>query len=135
MVKRVNRISMSLPEDLRREFDEVAEAAGYEDRSKALQVAMRNFITDHKWRQETATSTGAMVMIYDHETPGLEEALTDVQHTYKQIVNSAMHLHLEGNNCLQIIAVKGRNKEIEDLAKALVAKRGMKQLKLAVVAV
>jgi metal-responsive CopG/Arc/MetJ family transcriptional regulator len=46
-----------------------------------------------------------------------------------------MHLHLEGNNCLQIIAVKGRNKEIEDLAKALVAKRGMKQLKLAVVAV
>ncbi len=135
MVKGVNRISMSLPEELRREFDGVVEAADYGDRSKALQIAMRNFITDHKWKQKTATSTGAMVMIYDHETPGLEEALTTAQHAYKRIVNSTMHLHLEGNNCLQIIAIRGRNEAIEALARVLMTKRGMKQFKLAVVSI
>jgi len=135
VVKGVNRISISLPEDLQRDFDKVAKAVGYGDRSKALQIAMRNFISDHRWREETATSTGALVLIYEHEVPGLEEALTDVQHSYSQIVNSSMHLHLDGNNCLQIIAVKGRNEQIERLAKELMTKRGLKQFKLAVVAI
>ncbi|MEM3737721.1 MAG: nickel-responsive transcriptional regulator NikR [Candidatus Bathyarchaeia archaeon] len=135
MVKGVTRISISLPDDLRREFDETVEAAGYGDRSKALQIAMRDFISDHKWRGGAATSTGAIVLIYDHEVPGIEEALTSVQHNYKHIVNSTMHLHLEGESCLEIIAVKGRSLEIESLANELVTKKGIKQFKVAVVAI
>lgn len=60
------------------EFDEIINRLGY-NRSKAIQVAMRGFLTEYKWRiDEKGMVVGALIMIYDHETRGLEEILTNI---------------------------------------------------------
>ncbi len=129
--KGVLRFSVSVPPDLLEEFNETIATLGY-DRSKAIQVAMRNFLTEYKWTyEEKGLATGTITIIYDHEVKGLEESLTDTQHVYGNVINSTMHVHLDEENCLLVIAFKGEAKTIQNLAKELMSKRGVKQLKLA----
>ncbi|MBI2938180.1 MAG: nickel-responsive transcriptional regulator NikR [Thaumarchaeota archaeon] len=134
MVPKVARMSVSTPRPLLEEFDAVVAQMGY-DRSKAVQQAMKNFITEHKWtRSKAKTVAGAVIFIYDHETSRLDEQLTDIQHHYAPIINSTLHLHLGSEDCLQIVAVKGSSEKIQRLSQEISVKRGVKQLKQAIVA-
>jgi len=130
----VERISISTPKELLREFDQTTRRMGY-DRSKAIQLAMRNLLTEYRWADEKAEMVaGAITFIYNHHTIGLEEALTDIEHHHSPIITSTMHLHLGEDDCMQIIAVKGPPVEIKSLSQEISAKRGVKQLRQAVVA-
>ncbi len=134
MTGKVTRISISTHKETLEEFDEIVKEAGY-DRSKAIQQAMKNFITDHKWTTSKKKNVaGVVIFIYDHEITGLEETLTDIQHKYASIINSTLHLHLEKDECLQIVAVNGSSEKIQTLSQDISAKRGIKQLKYAIVA-
>tara|TARA_B100001971_G_C17739869_1_gene310146 strand:- start:106 stop:513 length:408 start_codon:yes stop_codon:yes gene_type:complete len=134
MTGKVTRISISTPKETLEEFDEIVKEAGY-DRSKAIQQAMKNFITDHKWTTSKKKNVaGVVIFIYDHEITGLEETLTDIQHKYASLINSTLHLHLEKDECLQIVAVNGPSEKIQTLSQDILAKRGIKQLKYAIVA-
>lgn len=129
----VSRFGVSVPPELLTEFDKTIARMGY-DRSKAIQLAMRNFLAEYMWKyEEEGVAAGTVTIIYDHEVKGLEESLTDIQHLCRNVISSAMHVHLDERNCLLVIAVKGKIKEIQNLAKELVSKRGIKQLKLATV--
>lgn len=129
----VARISISAPTDLVEEFDAVVKNIGY-DRSKAIQQAMKNFLTEYKWTQSRAKPVaGVVVFIYNHETTGLEDKLIDTQHHYASIINSTLHLHLGKEDCLQIVAVKGSSERIQNLSQELSTKRGVKQMKYAIV--
>ncbi|MCP8323439.1 MAG: nickel-responsive transcriptional regulator NikR [Candidatus Methylarchaceae archaeon HK02M2] len=128
----VSRISISIPPDLLEEFDKTIMNLGY-NRSKAIQVAIRNFLTEHKWMHEVkGIVAGALTIIYNHKVKGLEEELTNTQHHHYNIIGSTMHIHLDERNCLEIIAVKGEVKSIRDLAKKLMV-RGVKQIKLSII--
>ena len=134
MTGKATRISISTPKETLEEFDKIVKEAGY-DRSKAIQQAMKNFKTDHKWTTSKKKNVaGVVIFIYDHEIIGLEEALTDTQHRYASLINSTLHLHLEKNECLQIVAVNGSSEKIQKLSQDISGKRGIKQLKYAIVA-
>ena len=134
MVK-VSRFSFSTPPKLMKEFDESLRAIGYKDRSKGLQVAMRNFVTEYAWKVEKGrVGAGAILLIYDHRTHGLQEALTEIQHHYLDAINSTSHIHLDESRCLEIVSVKGRLDKIQGMAKELMKTRGVSQLKLSAVA-
>lgn len=128
-----SRFSASVPLLLLEEFDSVVISLGF-DRSKALQQAMRAFLGEYRWSHEPeGMAVGALVVLYDHEVRGLEESLTNVQHEMKSVVSSSMHVHLEDDRCLQIVAVRGQVATIKRLAQELTAMRGMEQLRMALV--
>lgn len=132
---KVDRFSFSTPPKLMKQFDESLQAIGYKDRSKGLQVAMRNFITEYTWKDaESTLGAGAVLLTYDHRSTGVQEALTDVQHHYRDTINSATHIHLDEFRCLEIISVKGKMEKIQSMAKDLMKTRGVSQLKLSTVA-
>jgi CopG family nickel-responsive transcriptional regulator len=131
---RVDRISFSTPPTLLKQFDDSLKVLGYRDRSKALQIAMKNFITEYAWKQGQQIGAGAILFTYDHESHGLQEALTDIQHHFRGIVNSTTHIHLDESRCLEMISVKGRTEQINALAKAIMKTRGITQIKLSTVA-
>lgn len=130
----VSRISISVPSDLLQRFDDHIKRIGYENRSKAIQDAMQSLITESKWMcAKMSRGVGAIAMVYDHGVKGLEEELTGAQHDFEEVICSSMHVHLNKQNCLEIIAVKGNASDVKDLAQKLKVKRGVKQLKLAIV--
>lgn len=95
---------------------------------------MQSFVTEAKWIcEKQGQGIGAIVMVYDHEVKGLEEELTDVQHQFEATIRSSMHVHLDDKHCLEIIAIKGKASDVRDLAQELKTKRGVKELKLALV--
>jgi len=131
--KGVSRFGVSVPFRLLLEFDRKIKRMGY-DRSKAIQIAMRDFLTEYSWKMnEMGLAIGTMTLLYDHKTKGLEEELTEVQHAYRSIVNSAMHVHLDERNCLLVIVVKGKIRLIRKVAEELMGRRGVKQIKLTTV--
>ncbi|MEM0216105.1 MAG: nickel-responsive transcriptional regulator NikR [Candidatus Bathyarchaeia archaeon] len=130
------RVSVTLPEDLLKEFDEVINRMGYGNRSKAVQDAVRLFISERKWLQEeSGIQAGVLMLLYDHEVRGVEDTLTDIQHNYADIISSTMHIHLTERDCLEAIAVKGEAEKIRRLSDELSSKRGVKLLKTVIVSI
>ena len=128
----VTRFSVSVDPELLKEFDETTNKIGY-NRSTAIQVAMRGFLTDHKWSvAKEGTVAGALTLFFDHHTRGLGDQLTDIQHDYIDVITSTTHVHLDHNNCLEILAVKGEIAKLEKLIERLRIARGVKQLKFSI---
>jgi len=135
-MSRIVRFGVSVPRELLEEFDKTLKSMGFRDRSKAIQVAMRNLLSEYRWMKDIkGVCTGAIILLFDHTVKGLEDTLTHVQHDFTDIITSTMHIHLDERNCLEIIAVKGESESIKDLAHKLTTIRGVKQLRIAVVAV
>jgi CopG family nickel-responsive transcriptional regulator len=133
---KIKRVGVTFPPDLLKDFDEIIGTMGYENRSKAVQDAVRMFVAERKLLQEgTGYQAGLLMMLYDHETRGLESALTHVQHHSANIICSTMHIHLSETDCLEAIAVKGNAAEIRKLRDHLAARKGVKLLKVMVFSV
>ncbi|MEO9307605.1 MAG: nickel-responsive transcriptional regulator NikR [Nitrososphaera sp.] len=129
--KRVDRISMSLPPKLLTEFDLAMKKAGYSDRSKAVQTAMHFFIDEYNWKEDdNHEGAGAIVLLYDHHTYNHDSTSTHTQHDYTDIISAVTHTHLDHNNCLETIMVKGEIARIKQLAKKISENRGIKSLKV-----
>jgi len=128
MSSRVSRISVSIDPELLEEFDETIHRIGY-NRSTAVQLAMRDFLTEHKWKDIEGVLAGVITLMYDHHTGGVMEELTHLQHDYIDIINSSTHIHLDHDNCLEILAVKGDASKIKKLAEVLGITRGIQQIR------
>ena len=133
---RIVRVGVTFPPELLKEFDQITQKMGYESRSKAIQDAVRLFISEKKCLKEEKTNqTGVLLMVYDHDVRGLESELTEIQHHHSEIVSSTMHIHLGERDCLEAIAVKGKASEIRHLSDELATKKGVKILKPIIVSV
>jgi len=134
---KITRVGVTFPPELLKEFDAITEKMGYESRSKAIQDAVRLFVSERKWLQEEAntTQTGVLLMVYDHDVRDLERDLTEVQHHHSSLVTSTLHIHIGDQDCLEAIAVKGKASEIRHLSDELATKRGVKILKTVIVSV
>jgi len=136
-MSKITRIGVTFPPELLKDFDEITSKMGYESRSKAIQDAVRLFVSERKWLQQEAKTpqTGILLMVYDHETRGLERELTESQHPHSNLVSSTLHIHIGERDCLEAIAVKGKASEIRHLSDELATKRGVKILKTVIVSV
>ena len=136
-MSKITRIGVTFPPELLKDFDEIIGTMGYESRSKAIQDAVRLFVTERKWLQQDAKAeqTGIILMVYDHDVRGLESGLTEVQHEHSELVTSTLHIHIGERDCLEAIAVKGRASELRHLSDELATKRGVKILKTVIVSV
>lgn len=127
----VKRISMSLSAELLSKFDKSMSKAGYTDRSKAIQTAIHSFIDNYDWKVgEKEDGAGAIIMLYNNHVYNQDTKSTQIQHKYKNVISASTHLHLEGDNCLETIMVKGQIKKIKELTKYLSENRGIKSLKV-----
>jgi CopG family nickel-responsive transcriptional regulator len=126
----VDRISMSLSPKLLAEFDKSMIKAGFTDRSKAIQTALHSFVDEHNWVEDLPKSgAGAIIMLYDNHVYNRDTKSTRIQHKYNDIISAATHLHLNDNNCLESIMVKGDVRRMKELANELSKNRGIKSLK------
>lgn len=116
------------------ELDDVIESQDYSSRSEAVRDALRDFLTDYRWREELkGEQRGVIVMVYDHEVGGLTDEILDVQHASQGLISSVQHLHVGERECLEAIIVDGPGESIRKLVDNLSSLRGVKQVKLATV--
>ncbi|MEM2925766.1 MAG: nickel-responsive transcriptional regulator NikR, partial [Methanocellales archaeon] len=92
-MERVVRFGVSLNSDLLRKFDEVIEEKGYMNRSEAIRDLIRDFLVGEEWERGKEV-IGSLTLLYDHEVRGVDEKLTDIQHSHHAHIISSMHVHL-----------------------------------------
>jgi len=123
------RFSVTVPEDLMKEFNETISRMGYRKRSKAVQDAIRTFLSEYRWVKGEGLCVGAILVVFNHEVKGSEEELTDLQHSYGRLVNSTLHIHLSHKDCLEIIAVRGEADKVRRLSEKLRTVKGVEIVK------
>jgi len=125
------RASFSLPPDLLQQLDEVTKVMGYMERSKTIQMAIRNLITESKLHaNDKALAVGAIVVLYNHEKKGIDEELNDVGHDFIKSIVASLHVHLDKKQCLSIIVAKCAMRTMRTLEQRLRGIDGITELKL-----
>ena len=123
------RFGVSLEKDLIEDFDKHIEGLNYKNRSEAIRDMIRSELVKKQWLCDNEVA-GAITMSYDHHKRDLVNKLMDIQHDSQKIIISNLHIHIDHHNCLEIIAIKGKAKEVEGLASLLKAQTGVKHVAL-----
>jgi len=123
------RTGISLEKDLLERFDRIIEQKGYGNRSEAI----RDLVRDHFVEEDVASNkviVATLTLVYDHHQPKLSEQLINAQHDYKGKVLATTHVHLDHQNCLEVIILKGRGTDVKKFADYLLCLKGVKHGKL-----
>jgi CopG family nickel-responsive transcriptional regulator len=129
----LSRFGVSIEEDLLAKFDRLIERKGYANRSEALRALIRSMLLEaHVEEKPEAEVIGTLTLVYDHHAGDLASRLTDLQHRHYQTIVSALHVHFDEHHCLEVLVVRGRNREVRRIADALIGTRGVHQGKLAI---
>ena len=126
----ITRFGISMDSRLLKRFDKYISEHGYSNRSEAFRDLVRDRLVQEEWRDETTKTVGTITIIYDHHKRELQERLTHQQHQHHDSVISTMHVHLDHDNCLEVLAVKGTAQHIKALADDLISTKGVKHGKL-----
>jgi len=118
------RFGVSLEKDLLDKFDALIRRRKYTNRSEALRDMIRDDLLKQEW-EAGGVVAGAITFIYDHHTRDILNKITDIQHDSQEVIISTQHIHLDHHNCLEIIAVRGRARDIQRLTNTLKAVKGV----------
>ena len=128
-MSKTTRFAVSLDSELLDSFDRVIESQGYSSRSEAIRDLIRDKLVTQNW-DEKAEAVGTITLIFNHHLYSLSDDITAKQHEHHALIISSMHLHLDHDNCLEIIAVRGKGEKIQQLANSLITMKGVKHGKL-----
>ena len=121
---KLKRFSISLDEKLVEKFDKHIKEENYPTRSKAIGDLIRESFVRKEWIEGKEVA-GAITLFYNHHKRGLVNKLTNIQHNFHDLIISSQHIHLDEDNCLEIVVVKGNSKDIKKLSDRLKSTKGV----------
>ncbi len=125
------RFGVSIEQDLLENYDRLIAERGYATRSEALRDLIREALIQQKIEMKSETQAlGSLTLVYDHHASNLLQEMTQIQHNFHELILSVMHLHVNHNDCLEVIALRGIVAEIVALANGLLSLKGIKNGKL-----
>ena len=128
----LTRFGISLDSGLLDQFDKLIEKKGYKNRSEAIRDLIRDSLVNYESKESNPESVGTITLIYDHHLRDLSGKLINKQHEHFNQILSTMHLHLDHDNCLEVLALKGKAKDIQSIADKLIGTKGVKHGKLVI---
>lgn len=128
----LSRIGVAIDSDLLQKFDHLIEHRGYTNRSEAFRDLIRDELVQKTWETPESQVVGTITLVYDHHVRMLNDKLTDVQHDAYENVLSTMHIHLDHDNCLEVIVVRGKARDVQRISDALISTKGVKHGRLTI---
>lgn len=129
-MKRLTRFGVSIDTDLLKRFDAFIAGTGYENRSEAFRDLIRARLVEEEVQKNSSRALGVLSIVYDHHQRELEEKLTGLQHHHFASIVAATHVHVDHDNCLEVILLKGKVSELRHIASSLASLKGVKHSKL-----
>ena len=126
----LTRFGVSINQELVERFDQSISKKGYSNRSEALRDLIRDSLVDEEWQDSESEAVGVVTVVYDHRKKELTHLLTHTQHHHNEAMVSTLHVHLDDNNCLEAVVLKGKSGEIRKVAELLISAKGVKHGKL-----
>jgi CopG family nickel-responsive transcriptional regulator len=128
----LSRIGVAIDSDLLEKFDSLISTRGYTNRSEAFRDLIRDELVEKAWEKPDSLVVGTVTLVYDHHVRMLSDKLTDLQHDHFHHVLSTLHVHLDHDNCLEVLVLKGKASAVRKLADALISTKGVKHGRLTI---
>ena len=126
----LTRIGVAIDADLLEKFDELIEQRGYSNRSEAFRDLIRNELVEESWQSPESEVVGSVTLVYNHHVRQLNDKLLDLQHDHHDSILSTLHVHLDHENCLEVLLIKGKAAAVNQIANALISTKGVKHGRL-----
>jgi CopG family transcriptional regulator, nickel-responsive regulator len=126
----LSRIGVAIDSSLLDKFDHLIASRGYTNRSEAFRDLIRQELVQESWQKPDSQVVGTVTLVYDHHVRMLNEKLTDLQHGHFHNILSTLHVHLDHDNCLEVLVVKGKAAVVQKIADALISTKGVKHGRL-----
>ena len=124
------RIGVAIDADLLDQFDALIHERGYQNRSQAFRDLIRNELVEQAWEAPESEVVGSVTLVYDHHVRMLNDKLLDLQHEFHDAILSTLHVHLDHDNCLEVLLIRGQAAKVHQIADALISTKGVKHGRL-----
>lgn len=132
----MERFTISLDNQLSKQFDDLMHARGYTNRSEAVRDLIREQLENERLEKESeGHCIATLSYIYDHHQNDLASRITSVQHDHHDLTLSSMHVHMDHDNCLEVVILRGSIQNVTNFANQVIATRGVRHGKLHMVPV
>jgi CopG family nickel-responsive transcriptional regulator len=128
----LSRIGVAIDSDLLEKFDELISRRGYTNRSEAFRDLIRDELIQKQSESPDSQVVGTVTLVYDHHVRMLNEKLTELQHQAFHNILSTLHVHLDHDNCLEVLIVKGKARDVQKIADVLISTKGVKHGRLTI---
>src|SRR5215469_11219495 len=128
----LSRIGVAIDSELLDKFDQLISKRGYTNRSEAFRDLIRDELVQKSWESPDSNVVGTVTLVYDHHVRMLNEKLTDLQHEYHRAILSTLHIHLDHDNCLEVLVVRGKAAVVRKIADTLISIKGVKHGRLTI---
>ena len=129
------RFGISLDDKLLDQFDTLCAKRGSPNRSEAIRDLIRATLVEDRWEEEKSVVAGTLTMVFDHHKSDLAQRLTEEQHEFHDLIITTLHVHLDHDNCLEVLILRGKSADIRALAQRILAVKGVQHGQLALSAV
>jgi CopG family nickel-responsive transcriptional regulator len=129
----MQRVTVTLDEELLAEVDKLTVRRGYQNRSEAVRDLARAGLQQAKQEATTGDCVAALVYVYDHGARDLSKKLTRSFHDHHDLALATLHVHLDDESCMEVTALKGASAEVQHFADHIIAERGVRYGKVVVI--
>lgn len=121
------RFSVAMPEDLLVKFDHLVARRGLaKNRSEVIRDLVRDALVEDMCAMPGRLVMGTLTIVYNHHANDLQEKLHSIQHDYLDMIVASMHVHIDHDNCLEVIVLKGETGLVQDVANMILGTKGVK---------
>ncbi|HTY01560.1 MAG TPA: nickel-responsive transcriptional regulator NikR [Bacteroidota bacterium] len=124
------RFGISIEQDLLKRFDRFNRRKGFVNRSQGIRDLMRTILDEDRVQDDKAPALAVLTLVYDHHKRELEERLTTIQHDHHHSIISTTHVHIDHDNCLEVILLRGRAGALREIASDIASLKGIHHSKL-----
>lgn len=125
------RFGISIEEELLEKFEAYMKRKGYTNRSEAIRDLIRDRLDEEEWQGGEAESIGTVSLVYNHESRELAGKLTAAQHEHLGGNVASLHVHVDKHNCLEVLVLRGKGRELQRFADSLISTKGVKHGRMA----
>ena len=128
----LSRIGVAIDTGLLEQFDRLIAQRKYTNRSEAFRDLIRDELVEKTWESPESQVVGTVTLVYDHHVRMLNEKLTGIQHDHHRSILSTLHVHLDHDNCLEVLVVRGKSADVKRIADVLISTKGVKHGRLTI---
>lgn len=123
----MQRLTISLDDDLADAFDELIRRRGYANRSEAMRDLLRRELGENELASgETTECVAILSYVFDHHERQLSTRLTGIQHDHHDLAIATLHAHISHADCVETVILRGAPEEVSQFAQSVIAETGVR---------
>jgi CopG family transcriptional regulator, nickel-responsive regulator len=123
----MQRVTITIDDDLVGEVDDFMRARRYANRSEAIRDLVRGGLQQSDYQHAHGRHCIATLSyVYEHAARMLPQRLTQEFHDHHDLAQATLHVHIDQENCLEVTVLRGRSDDVKEFADHVIAERGVR---------